>query len=343
MVNMVKDFHESDKFGQLAIIFLKRFQASDMESHVIFLCCQFVSHWSEPLHLLQKRSFDAYEIGMRTGDINYALLSLRTSIQFSQLVGKPLPLIDAEIKSSIEIMKDLKHERVVNFLLPIWQFNLNLMEKPPDPKVLTGSVMKQDDLLKSTAESGDHAVKYVVKIYQIWASFYFGEFEHVGALMGELTQANSILRSTPTLWRSALYEGLTAFALARKNNSSKWKKHALMVKSKVQKWVKKGNVNCNHILLIFEAEISVLEGNTGAAKQKYETAISATARYGLTHDRALAHERAGEFMLEKGDRYFAFHHLKLAHELYLRWGAKAKADHLYCAHKQLLEQYWNEE
>eukprot|EP00957_Ditylum_brightwellii_P015613 1177994-Ditylum_brightwellii.AAC.1 len=64
-----------------------------------------------------------------------------------------------------------------------------------------------------------------------------------------------------------------------------------------------------------------------------------SARNGFVHDRALANERAGKYMLQSGDKYFAFHYLSVAIQLYSRWGAKAKAEHLLSKHKVLLNEH----
>eukprot|EP00957_Ditylum_brightwellii_P168357 12815595-Ditylum_brightwellii.AAC.1 len=73
--------------------------------------------------------------------------------------------------------------------------------------------------------------------------------------------------------------------------------------------------------------MAVLKGEKELAKQKYDAAITTSARTGFIHDRALANERAGIYMLKSGDKYLAFHYLSSAIQLYSRWGAKAKAEH----------------
>eukprot|EP00957_Ditylum_brightwellii_P005603 428772-Ditylum_brightwellii.AAC.1 len=85
--------------------------------------------------------------------------------------------------------------------------------------------------------------------------------------------------------------------------------------------------------------MAVLKGEKVLAKQKYDAAITTSARAGFIHDRALANERAGEYMLESGDKYLAFHYLSSAIQFYSKWGAKAKVEHLLYKHQNLLSEY----
>jgi len=294
----------------------------------VFGCNAYINHWVEPIHIVEKRFRQDYDVLMRTGNISVALASRRISNQMSLSSGRPLASIEADIAITSRELEEHNNERLRNLLLPMWQFVLNLMGQSNDPQILTGKVMQQDDLLRKSEENKDYLLKSTINFHQIWAAFYFGDLEYAGALVKDIQNIQSTNVGSFLVWRCALFDGLTAFALARKHQSYKWKKHAAKVTSKVRRWVEKGNVNCKHILFMFEGEMAALKGKNETVREKYSAAISTAARFGFIHDRALANELFGIHMLEIGETYFAAHCLKSACELYSRWGATAKEKHL---------------
>jgi histidine kinase len=74
--------------------------------------------------------------------------------------------------------------------------------------------------------------------------------------------------------------------------------------------------------------MDALNGKTHEAKVKYEVAILISGRRGLIQDRALAHERFGEYYLELEDQNEANYQMHKAVELYEEWGALAKCRQL---------------
>eukprot|EP00957_Ditylum_brightwellii_P124022 9453514-Ditylum_brightwellii.AAC.1 len=137
----------------------------------------FVSHWTEPGHLTYKYFLRAYEVGMQTGNIDWAMFSLRTSNNTALMIGKPLACIEKECKSCIELMHEYKQKMTTNLLRPVWQFVLNLMGESDDPKVLSGSVMQQEELMKNCNQNEFRALRNVTLFYRLWAAFCFEDFD----------------------------------------------------------------------------------------------------------------------------------------------------------------------
>jgi hypothetical protein len=61
---------------------------------------------------------------------------------------------------------------------------------------------------------------------------------------------------------------------------------------------------------------------------EYSNAISCSANHGILMDQALANERLGRYMLERGDVEKASLYFQEACTTYSKWGANAKVDHL---------------
>jgi hypothetical protein len=96
------------------------------------------------------------------------------------------------------------------------------------------------------------------------------------------------------------------------------------------------NPNITHCESLIDAELAALEGHTHLAIKHYEVAILLAGRRGFTNDQALAHERFGDYMMERGDLNDAAYHLRFAIRLYEDWGASAKASQMKAKHAPLL-------
>eukprot|EP00957_Ditylum_brightwellii_P207661 15353954-Ditylum_brightwellii.AAC.1 len=96
----------------------------------------------------------------------------------------------------------------------------------------------------------------------------------------------------------------------------------------MKKLVDYAPLNNQHRLLLIEAEVASLEGEHDIAIEKYDSAIAAAEVIGFLHEQAIGNERAGDFFLAHGSIKRATRYYGHAIDLYRRWGAQAKVDHL---------------
>jgi len=127
------------------------------------------------------------------------------------------------------------------------------------------------------------------------------------------------------------YDGLVFFAMSRKTRDAKWIFGASKALSKMEEYNQIASANCDHKLLLLQAEARSLSSENEEAAKCYELAIATAEKNDFPNEQAIANERAGDFFLRTGDTKKASHHYGIAHALYLEWGAQEKADHL-CKH-----------
>ena len=99
---------------------------------------------------------------------------------------------------------------------------------------------------------------------------------------------------------------------------------------RLEQWVRKGNVNCHHMLLLLRAELH-------PTQQAFDEAIAVAGKLGFLHNQALGNERAGLFFLAQGDKGWASSYLANARTLYEEWGAHGKVRHLDTAFEHVFE------
>ena len=99
---------------------------------------------------------------------------------------------------------------------------------------------------------------------------------------------------------------------------------------KLQDWTEQGNKwNFEHKLLLCQAEEYFCAGENEKAKQSYLESITLARSHKFLNEEALAAYLASEFFFDVGDLSLSLQHFKLAHGLYVKYGAAAKATQLF--------------
>lgn len=106
----------------------------------------------------------------------------------------------------------------------------------------------------------------------------------------------------------------------------------------MQKWVRKGVINCRHMILLLQAEtLSASSADSEVVRKSFDNAITMAGKLGFLHNQALGNERAGVYFLEQGDNVWASTYLSRARKLFREWGALAKLDQMDLKYRYLFE------
>eukprot|EP00521_Asterionellopsis_glacialis_P000302 CAMPEP_0195254384 /NCGR_PEP_ID=MMETSP0706-20130129/5028_1 /TAXON_ID=33640 /ORGANISM="Asterionellopsis glacialis, Strain CCMP134" /LENGTH=187 /DNA_ID=CAMNT_0040307065 /DNA_START=39 /DNA_END=602 /DNA_ORIENTATION=+ len=178
-----------------------------------------------------------------------------------------------------------------------------------------------------------------MRVVELKLAVYFGDYETAKGLF-KVAGTHILAKVAPALplvWNITMFEGVAAFAIARKSKGlkrQKWRAYGNRIAKKVHKWVSQGNPNCIQIAHLLTGEQYAFDGKIEEAKRKYDTAMSIARRHGLRNDVAFSSERAGEMFLDVGDLEWGAHYIGIACNEYRDWGAHGKV-------QQMLEKYDN--
>jgi len=167
-----------------------------------------------------------------------------------------------------------------------------------------------------------------IYIFGIIEAYIFGEYELAADMIRKKHEVEKKLsRKTTFYGLTDFYDGLVFLAMTRKTNDMKWMSEASKAMSKLESHVQYGKANCEHKLLLLQAESKSLLGENQDAFRKYELSIAVAEKNGFIHEQAIANERLGDF-LQKNGGTGASQYYGISNSLYLQWGAQGKADHL---------------
>jgi predicted ATPase len=287
----------------------------------------FVFPWTSSLHSCRNHLLTGYKIGLQSGDLENAFMNITLYCFFCFSSGKPLSDLEADMRDYGRQMREYNMTLQLQFLSLTWQTILNLMGRNNDPLVLSGEVMSQEEMLQAADNDNNPPLRSQLQCHRLQLAVYFGDYELAAQLIGPASNIGTVNPANPIIWRTALFEGITAFEMVRRGKR-KWKGTAMKAVTKVQKWVQAGNVNCVHILFFLQAEKAALENNIEEAQKLYDKAIATSARNGFQNDRALASERCGGMFGHAGDEDWANDYFKKAHEAYSEMEAFGKIDQM---------------
>ena len=214
-----------------------------------------------------------------------------------------------------------------------------------DPLRLTGEAMNEDDMLQEALDTNNLLLAQTIYLQKAILAQYFNDFRLAADMAGLIWDNLQLRAGSCNFMTGVTYFvlGLSAMGMARpcckircRITARKARRHARKYIKKLSLWVKQGEPNVQHMLLILKAEQSHV-GRNGANKddhvrnvqKAYDTAISVSARSGFLQNAALANERAGLYFLEKqNDDDWAQLYIGRAYQLYSEWGAEAKLDQM---------------
>ncbi|KAG7363761.1 multi-sensor signal transduction multi-kinase [Nitzschia inconspicua] len=294
----------------------------------------FVFPWTHPLHTCQKRLYEGYKVGLQTGDMEYAMMNIALYGFFCYSTGKPLSNLEADMRDYAEQMEECNMMLQLKFLSLTWQTILNLLGRSNDPLVLTGEAMDQDEILADAERENNPPLKAQLYCHQLQLAVYLCDFTLASSILKHTSCIGAVNPANPIIWRTALFEGITAFEMAQQGN----KKHrAVGTKSlkKVKGWVDQGNPNCVHILYLLQAEKFHCDGSIEEARTHFDKSIVTAARNGFLSDRALANERCARMYQRMKDDYWAKEYFHRSYEIYVELEARVKVEQLQKVHPSL--------
>ncbi|NJN67571.1 MAG: AAA family ATPase [Chloroflexaceae bacterium] len=364
------DVEAGYRFGQLALFLLDRFDARALKPRTLMVVNNFIRHWREHAADTLHPLLEAYQIGMETGDLEFAAIAVYVYSSLSFFTSKPLDRLEQEMASYSEVLARIKQKRALDMNRLYWQVVLNLRGSADDPRLLVGASYHEEPMLLRHHQANDRTAIFYLYLNKLMLCYLFHDYEQAVACA---TMAAPYARSGVGSLASVLfpfYDSLARLALlgeqkprrqagtAPSSNPAGQPEHApgpaglpaplldedetlrrvAANQEKIQQWSRHAPMNHRHKYYLVEAERCRVQGYDGEARELYDQAITLAQEHKYVNEEALACELAARFYLAKGLHKVMMPYLRDAHYAYLRWGAQAKVQDLETRYPQLLFQ-----
>jgi predicted ATPase/two-component sensor histidine kinase/tRNA A-37 threonylcarbamoyl transferase component Bud32 len=338
---VILDLDQSYQFVQLGLQLLERFHNPLIRCKTLFMANCSVRfnkvHVKETIQPLQ----EAYQLGIESGDIEFAAYSILHHCDHYFFVGMPLAEVERKITGYIEALTQLQESTNTNALRVYQQTIVNLTQPSPHPTLLIGDIYDESQELPLLQQANHQKGLFYLYFNKLLLSCYFQDAERA---VENADQANCYPdggRSNAVFPIFHFYDSLARlmqYPTANPTKQAAIRQRVAENQEKMQLWAHHAPMNNLHRWHLIEAERHRVLGDAVAAITNYDRAADLAREHGYIQEQALAHERTALFYLEQGKEILARAYLQEARYCYLKWGATAKVNELETHYARLFSQ-----
>ncbi|MGD0755069.1 MAG: AAA family ATPase [Bacteroidales bacterium] len=327
------------QFGKFSFDLISKFNTKEFNANIIAVFNIFIRHWKDKLRETIDPLMAGYQLGLETGDLEFAALSIMMACIHSLYCGTDLELVDKEMGKYIEVVKKLKQERTLYNMQLHRQLALNLRGYAKDNTLFIGDSFNEEEMLPFLIKANDKVTIGTLYTKKTMVCYLFGK--RTEALKNALILEKYKEPLVGMIYLPLVYY-YTSLVFLYQLSEEPWQRRFYYLRKvflnqrTMKKYAKNAPENHLHKWHLVEAEKFKVLGKDQKAIVHYNEAIQYAHINGYIQDEALANELAAKYYLIKGNESSARSHMSGARFLYIKWGAKAKVRHLDEEYKDLL-------
>ncbi|MFN6487531.1 MULTISPECIES: AAA family ATPase [unclassified Nostoc] len=333
------DIESGYKFGQMAIKLLDCFDSRKLKSKIYMMFNSSIRHWKEHFQATLEPLQEGFQLGLETGDLEFACYNATTYCDFSFHTELELETVLGKQTLYTEIIQNLKQEYQQIQSQISRQFLLNLSGRAIDNLRLVGESCNETEMLPIWIKYQVGFILFFVYFYKLILAYLFGAYTDAIENLRLAQPYQNGTRNSIHFVEYKLYSSLSLLAHYSDVSASEQQQYLQQVaenQALMQHWVTHAPMNYQHLWCLVEAERNRVLGNKASAIELYDQAIENAKQQGYIQPEAIANELAAKFYLNWGKQQLAQNYMIEAYYCYTRWGAKAKVTDLETRYPQLL-------
>ncbi|NET11760.1 MAG: AAA family ATPase [Okeania sp. SIO1H6] len=342
----VPDIDTGYQLGNVAELVLAQLNARELQAKFLLPMGMNIIHWKKHIRETIEPLFQAIQVGLEIGDIEYACHAANFYCLHLFFNGNNLEDVQNNQDKYLEFIKKAKQKHPFNRCSINGQLVANLRGKAANKLLLTGDYLDENQMAYYWQNSNNLLfffhfcfakclLCYFLKDYQgaiksAVAGLKQPGFAQAGIIFTQYNFYYSL--AILALYPHAYFSG----NLETESDSPEDFNQVVTNQEKMKYWAGHCPINFQHKYELVEAEKARVLGKTLLAMEYYDCAIRGAKEQGYIQDEALAYERAAEFYLSLGREEIATTYMSKAYYGYLAWGALAKVKDLESGYPQLL-------
>ena len=328
VLNTVGMFPVSHAWGQIAVRLVDRWEDRSLEAatrHVVF---NLVCAWMVPLRSILAPLREVFDIGRRTGDLEYASYAAHGYTHNAMYAGLPLAPLLAEARELGEQMRALGQVNAVHVHAPFEQLLKCWTGESPDPSRLNDATFDEGALLAQAAAEGSRSGILVLRLAMGLARFHFGRARDASACFEIARQhldAGPSVWHIPILHQFAVLAGCAAWDELGDDERAALRPKMTESVEALRALAGHAPFNFAHRVSLVEGALRRIDGDTNGAFSRLVEAAEQARECDWVSDIALARELASTCQRSPGAKRAS---LEAARDAYAAWGAAAKVAQL---------------
>ncbi|MEH1942380.1 MAG: AAA family ATPase [Nostoc sp.] len=326
------------KFGQLALQVLEKFHSKEFKARTFFIVQTFINHWHQPLQDTIAPLIEAYQVGLETGDIEYAAWASYSCSFHGYLMGQELAELEKQMGDYAEVYSHFRQEKPQTYINSFRQAILNLLGST-NPSYLSGAIYDAQTIRPLQKQAGDRTGLCFSYTNELILCYLFENYTGASeAAINAITYLDGVTSAAvvPTVYFYQALTQLILYSTAKATDKKQILKKVTSHQKKLKKWAHHAPSNHQHKFYLVEAERHRILLQKNKAMELYDRAITLAKENAYIQEEALSNELAAKFYLDWGKEKIAQAYMQEAYYCYARWGAKAKIEDLEKRYPQLL-------
>jgi signal transduction histidine kinase len=322
------DYVTAKKFADVATqLMTKKFSIPSEQSVFYLMIGSSIRHWFKHFKHSSQDYIDACEIGLRSGNLQYAAYAFGHNMYCRFYQGVSLEVLNGETKRSLEFSRTRHNQWAID----MFSGGLKIIDTLASNSYRQSveKIGNDSDYIKSVDEHKNIQIKCIYKVLKAFSLLILGNYKEALVVSDE---TEPIIYTTGTQgllpWPEHVFARVLICARLYHEKEAPVQKELLNeIKNgikKLQIWAESCPENFEHKLLLATAELNIIEGDSAEALQNFYKAADAAQENEFLQWEGLANERMYEFWFEQENYHLAFHYWKQAYICYRQWGATAK-------------------
>ncbi|MEG4571428.1 AAA family ATPase [Microcoleus sp. N3A4] len=336
---ILEDMEAADRAGKLALAVIEKLNAKEVECRTRVILGALVLHGTTHLQTSLQVLREGYQIGLDTGDLEFAGYAALHSCQNAYFSSQELLTLERDIYAYSQMPKNLKQVLTFNCFQMLRQVVLNLLGHARNPQLLVGELCDEAQFLPELLAANGLMGLHFFYLHKLILGYLFGDTAQ--SLSDIATQGRQYLAAGAgfvTVPIFYFYDSLAALIgdFSGESELADCLQRVAENQASLQKRSHHAPMNFLHKWHLVEAEKHRVLGEKALAIDYYDRAIALAKEHGYIQEEALANELAAKFYLDWGKERIAREYITNAYYGYARWGAKAKVADLEKRYPQLL-------
>ncbi|MBI5814653.1 MAG: AAA family ATPase [Nitrospinae bacterium] len=327
--------------GLLALRMLQRTDTRSVRTRVLFLFATTIAHWRRPMAAALPELKEAVRSGIEAGDIEFAAYSQNHYHYQSLFMGRDLTAVIKDFADTRAAMLGMRQKMTIDHFNLLEQFALNLGGASGNPAVLRGQYIDEEIEERELLRTGNYFSLTALYMFQAYLQYHFGSKDlaekKIGLALKYVASTTGMIHQPMEVFLQSLILG----ERLEKNRNAPDEEALTTLKANVdayRSWAENCKDNYESKRLMAEAALRRAEGaGLEEILLLYEVASKSAEESQNWWDRAMAGEKAAEFLSIRGLGRLAIPYIRQAVFAYQRWGSAAKVSELEGRFKDILE------